>query len=119
MVVIKKRSNVIPVDFGEFTIEFVANDKNIRNMEAVGKKLQKEGQQVSDTEDEKAFDALQTMVKESWVDLFNEEAYNKVYAYSDESTVDTMVYLLEVISGVVGEWEKRNNGDALKKYLGD
>ena len=74
---------------------------------------------MSDTEDEKAFDALQTMVKESWVDLFNEEAYNKVYAYSDESTVDTMVYLLEVISGAVGEWGKRNNGDALKKYLGD
>lgn len=119
MVVIKKRSNVIPVDFGEFTLEFVANDKNIRNMEAVGKKLKNEGQKVADTEDEKAFDALQTMVKESWVDLFDEEAYNKVYAYSDESTVDTMVYLLETISGVVSEWEKRNNGDALKKYLGD
>ena len=119
MVVIKKRSNVIPVEFDGFTLEFVANDKNILNMQEVGKKLQKEGQKVADTEDEKAFDALQGMVKESWVGLFDEEAYNKVYAYSDESTVDTMVYLLETISGVVDEWEKRNNGDVLKKYLGD
>lgn len=119
MVVIKKRSNVIPVEFEDFTLEFLANDKNIHKMDVVGKKIQKEGQEVADTEDDKAFDALQVMVKESWVELFDEEAYNKVYAYSDESTVDTMVYLLETISGVLDEWEKRNNGDALKKYLGD
>ncbi|MEY8462513.1 hypothetical protein [Streptococcus merionis] len=119
MVVIKKRNNVIPVEFEDFTLEFLANDKNIRKMEAVGKKLQKEGQEVADTEEEKAFDALQVMVKESWIELFDEDAYDKVYAFSGESTVDTMVYLLEVISGVVDEWEKRNNGDALKKYLGD
>ncbi|WP_271328029.1 hypothetical protein [Lactococcus muris] len=119
MVVIKKRSNVIPVEFDGFTLEFVANDKNILNMQEVGKKLQKEGQKVADTEDGKAFDALQAMVKESWVGLFDEDTYNKVYVYSGESTVDTMVYLLETISGVVGEWERRNNGDALKKYLGD
>ena len=36
MVVIKKRDNVIPVDFGEFKLEFVANDKNIHKMESVG-----------------------------------------------------------------------------------
>lgn len=119
MVVIKKRSNVIPIEFEDFTLEFLANDKNIHKMDVVGKKLQKEGQEVADTEDDKAFEALQVMVKESWVELFDEEAYNKVYAYSDESTVDTMVYLLETISGVLDEWEKRNNGDALKKYLGD
>ena len=47
MVVIKKRSNVIPVEFDGFTLEFLANDKNIRNMEAVGKKLKNEGQIVS------------------------------------------------------------------------
>ena len=36
MVVIKKRDNVIPVDFGEFKLEFVANDKNIHKMEKLG-----------------------------------------------------------------------------------
>ncbi|CFQ23881.1 TPA: hypothetical protein VAW94_001324 [Streptococcus agalactiae] len=119
MVVIKKRSNVIPVDFGEFQLEFAANDKNILNMEAVGKKLQEEGQRVSEIGDEKAFEALHDMVKASWVDLFDEEAYEKVYAFSEETTTDAMAYLLEAISGVVKEWTQRNNGDALKKYLGD
>lgn len=65
MVVIKKRSNVIPVDFGEFQLEFAANDKNILNMEAVGKKLQEEGQRVSEIGDEKAFEALHDMVSKS------------------------------------------------------
>lgn len=48
MVVIQKRSNVIPVDFGEFKIEFRANDKNIKNMVAVGKKLEKRSQELLD-----------------------------------------------------------------------
>lgn len=119
MVVIKKRNNVIPVDFGEFTLEFVANDKNIRNMEAVGQKLKKESEKLETTEDDKSFEVLQGMVQESWTELFDKEAYDKVYAFSDESTVDTMAYLIEAISGVINEWETRNNGEALKKYLGD
>ena len=47
MVVIKKRDNVIPVDFGEFKLEFVANDKNIHKMESVGKKLKKRRRKTS------------------------------------------------------------------------
>ena len=112
MVVIKKRNNAIPVDFGEFTLEFVAN-------EAIGKKLKKEGEELAKTEDSKAFEVLQGMVQESWTELFDAEAYDKVYKFSDGSTVDTMAYLLEAINGVINEWEQRNNGDALKKYLGD
>lgn len=119
MVVIKKRSNVIPVDFGEFQLEFAANDKNILNMEAVGKKLQEEGQKVAELGDDKAFEGLRELVKTSWTDLFDEAAYEKVYAFSDETTTDTMAYLLDTINQVVNEWANRNNGDALKKYLGD
>lgn len=119
MVVIKKRSNVIPVEFEDFTLEFIANDKKIRDMVEIGKKLEKEGEKVAETEDEKALDVLQDMVKESWSELFDEVAYNKVYSFSGESTIDSMLYLLEAISGIVDEWAQRNNGDALKKYLGD
>ncbi len=119
MVVIKKRDNVIPVDFGEFKLEFVANDKNIHKMESVGKKLKKDGEKLANTEDSKAFETLQDLVKGSWTELFDQDAYNKVYDFSNGSTVDTMAYLLEVITGVIEEWEKRNNTDALKKYLGD
>ena len=119
MVVIKKRDNVIPVDFGEFKLEFVANDQNIHKMESVGKKLKKDGEKLADTEDSKAFETLQDLVKGSWTELFDQDAYNKVYDFSNGSTVDTMAYLLEAITGVIAEWEKRNNTDALKKYLGD
>ena len=119
MVVIKKRDNVIPVDFGEFKLEFVANDKNIHKMESVGKKLKKDGEKLANTEDSKAFETLQDLVKGSWTELFDQHAYNKVYDFSNGSTVDTMAYLLEAITGVIAEWEKRNNTDALKKYLGN
>ena len=119
MVVIKKRDNVIPVDFGEFKLEFVANDKNIHKMESVGKKLKKDGEKLANTEDSKAFETLQDLVKGSWTELFDQDAYNKVYDFSNGSTVDTRAYLLEAITGVIEEWEKRNNTDALKKYLGD
>lgn len=119
MVVIKKRDNVIPVDFGEFKLEFVANDQNIHKMEKVGKKLKKDGEKLAKTEDIKAFETLQDLVKNSWTELFDKEAFDKVYSFSNESTVDTMAYLLEAITGVISEWEKRNNTDALKKYLGD
>ena len=64
MVVIKKRNNIIPVEFGEFTLEFVSNDANIRKMEEVGKKLQKEGGELAEKADNNALDALQGMVKE-------------------------------------------------------
>lgn len=119
MVVIKKRDNVISVDFGEFKLEFVANDQNIHKMESVGKKLKKDGEKLANTEDSEAFETLQDLVKGSWTELFDQDAYNKVYDFSNGSTVDTMVYLLEAITGVIAEWEKRNNTDALKKYLGD
>ena len=119
MVVIKKRDNVIPVDFGEFKLEFVANDENIHKMEKVGKKLKKEGEKLAKTEDDKTFDTRKGLVKDSWSELFDTEAFDKVYSFSNESTVDTMAYLLEAITGVIAEWEKRNNTDALKKYLGD
>ena len=119
MVVIKKRDNIIPVDFGEFKLEFVANDQNIHKMESVGKMLKKKGEKLAKTEDSKAFDTLKELVKDSWTELFDAEAYQKVYDFSNGSTVDTMAYLLEAITGVIQEWEKRNNTDALKKYLGD
>lgn len=119
MVVIKKRDNVIPVEFGEFTLEFIANDQNIHKMEKLGKILKDEGEKVANADDEKAFETLQDMVKNSWTELFDAEAYQKVYDFSNGSTVDTMAYLLETINGVISEWEKRNNTDALKKYLGD
>ncbi|KYF37552.1 hypothetical protein SMIM3I_00196 [Streptococcus mitis] len=41
MVVIKKLSNIIPVDFGEFQLEYVANDENIKRMKTIGQNMEK------------------------------------------------------------------------------
>ncbi|VTS32636.1 Uncharacterised protein [Streptococcus porcinus] len=122
MVVIKKRNNVIPVDFGEFKLEFLANDQSIKKMTEVGKKLESEGAKISETVndvDSQAFETLHDLVKLSWTELFDENAFDKVYKFSEGTTIDCMVYLLEAVNGIMSEWEKNNNGDTLKKYLGD
>ncbi|MCR4258235.1 hypothetical protein VMHJH2_06835 [Streptococcus uberis] len=122
MVVIKKRNNVIPVDFGEFKLEFLANDKSIKKMTEVGKKLESEGAKLSETvndDDNQAFESLHDLVKLSWTEIFDENAFEKVYKFSEGTTIDCMIYLLEAVNGIMSEWEKNNNGDALKKYLGD
>lgn len=46
MVVIKKLSNIIPVDFGEFQLEYVANDENIKRMKTIGQNLEKRAEKL-------------------------------------------------------------------------
>lgn len=117
MVVIKKRSNIIPVDFGEFQLEFRANDDNIKRMHEVGDFLMEKGEKLKETDGDQALEALRDTVKEAWVEFFDEEAYQKVYEFSDHTTTDTLFYLIETIKGVVGEWESRHAQDKLAKYL--
>lgn len=119
MVVIAKRSNVIPVDFGEFQLEYRANDENIKRMEEIGQHLQAKGEALKETGGEEAFDKLYKTVKDSWVELFDEEAFEKVYAFSDNTTTDAMLYLIDTIKGIVAEFENRHSQEALKKYLSD
>ena len=117
MVVISKRSNVIPVDFGEFTLEYRANDENIKQLKDLAQKLQERGQQLGEVDDDKAIDELHDVVKTAWTDLFDEAAFEKVYAFSDNTTTDVLYYLIETIKGIVTEFETRNSKDVLQKYL--
>ena len=48
MVVIKKISNIIPVDFGEFQLEYVANDENIKRMKTIGQNLEKRAKRLEE-----------------------------------------------------------------------
>ncbi|SQB31181.1 Uncharacterised protein [Streptococcus dysgalactiae] len=57
MVVIKKRSNVIPVDFGEFQLNFPMSDSNIKRMEEVGKELEARSLAIQGTDNKAAIDA--------------------------------------------------------------
>lgn len=119
MVVIAKRSNVIPVDFGEFTLEYRANDENIKRTKEIGENLHKRGEELKESDGNQALEQLYDVVKASWKELFDEEAFNKVYAFSDETTTDALVYLIEAIKGIVTEFESRHTEDALNKYLAD
>ena len=99
MVVIKKRSNVIPVDFGEFQLNFPVSDGNIQRMKAVGEDLQAKGQAFQETSDE--------------------EAFKQVYAFAGQSTINAMFYLIEAIKGISEEFEAQNSKAALDKYLAE
>ena len=99
MVVIKKRSNVIPVDFGEFQLNFPVSDSNIQRMKAVGEDLQAKGQAFQDTSDE--------------------EAFKQVYEFAGQSTINAMFYLIEAIKGISEEFETQNSKAALDKYLAE
>lgn len=118
MVVIKKRNNVIPVDFEDFKLEFKANDASIKNLTKIEKQLEKLEKQLNEQGYTESFlDNLKDTVKGYWVDLFDEEAFEKVYEYSDKWVLDTFVYLLATIRGILEEFEGLNNQDALSKYL--
>lgn len=119
MVVIAKRSNIIPVDFGEFQLEYRANDENIKRMKSIGDNLQERGNKLKESDEEKALNGLHEIVKEAWVELFDEAAFDKVYAFADNTTTIAMLYLIEAIKGIVTEFESRHSQDALKKYLAD
>lgn len=119
MVVIAKRSNIIPVDFGEFKLEYQANDENIKRMKEIGENLQKRGEDLKKYDGDDAIEKLHDVVKASWVELFDEEAFNKVYDFSGKTTTDTMIYLIEAIKGIVAEFENRHSQDSLKKYLAE
>jgi len=118
MVVIKKRSNVIPVDFGEFQLNFPVSDGNIQRMKAVGEDLQAKGQALQETSDEEALGALKALVEDGFNQVFDdEEAFKQVYAFAGQSTINAMFYLIEAIKGISEEFETQNSKAALDKYL--
>lgn len=120
MVVIKKRSNVIPVDFGEFKLEFPVSDSNIKRMKAVGEDLQAKGKAFQETSDEEALGALKALVEDGFNQIFDDkEAFNQVSAFAGNSTINAMFYLIEVIKGISEEFENQNSKAALDKYLND
>lgn len=121
MVVIKKRDNVIPVDFGDFQLSFVTNDESMKSLARVKKQLEKFEKEVKtlnkDDVDEEYLVESYEKIKQLWLELFSEEDFNKVYEFSDQDSDTMFVYLIQVILGIANEQEKRNSEDELSKYL--
>ncbi|MGT2800832.1 hypothetical protein [Streptococcus marmotae] len=119
MVVIQKKSNVIPIDFGEFVLEYKANDAGIKYLEGYGKNLMAKSKELAELSDEEAQEAGFEFVKGSWSDLFDEATFNKVYAFAEEDSVIALHYLIQATQGIISEYKERNSQDVFKKYLSD
>ena len=118
MVVIKEFENVIPVDFGEFELKFVTSDENILKLanveEKAGKVKEKLGELKGTTEDIKL---IYDLAKELWVELFDEETFEKVYNLYNKSCMPTLLAVFQTLFGITQELGSSYSPDKLIKYL--
>ena len=118
MVVIKKFENVIPVDFGEFELKFVTSDENILKLanveEKVGVVKDKLGELKGTTEDIKL---IYDLAKELWVELFDEETFEKIYNLYNKSCMPTLLAVFQTLFGITQELGSSYSPDKLIKYL--
>ena len=109
MVVIKKLSNIIPIDFGEFQLEYIANDKGVKELDKFREGLAKNWKKIEKLSDEKIAEKGKEVVEDGWTRLFGSEAFEKVYKFADD--------LMQAVLGIQKEYQERNSEDAFKKYL--
>ena len=117
MVVIKKASNIIPIDFGDFQLEYTANDKGVLELDKFRKDLEKKWGKIEKLSDEKIAEKAKEVVEDGWTRLFGSEAFEKVYKFADDDTTIAFNYLMQTILGIQREYRERNSEDAFKKYL--
>lgn len=118
MVVIKKFENVIPIDFGEFELKFVTSDENVIKLANVEEKAgvvkEKIGELKGTTEDIKL---IYDLAKELWVELFDEETFEKVYNLYNKSCMPTLLAVFQTLFGITQELGSSYSPDKLIKYL--
>ena len=118
MVVIKKFENTIPVDFGEFELRFVTSDENVIKLANVEEKAgvvkEKIGELKGTTEDIKL---IYDLAKELWVELFDEETFEKVYNLYNKSCMPTLLAVFQTLFGLTQELGSSYSPDKLIKYL--
>lgn len=120
MVIIKRYENTIPVDFGEFTLDFVVNDKNLKELDRVGKELgelkEKANNMTGTTED---IDTIYNIGKNIWTSLFDEDVFTRVYSLANESSISCLLFAIQMIKGLLEEVGNTYKEDKLLKYLED
>ena len=117
MVVIKKLSNIIPVDFGEFQLGYVVNDKGAKELDKFREDLSKNWKKMEKLSDEEIAEKAKELVEEGWTQLFGADAFEKVYKFADEDTTIAFNYLMQATLGIQKEYRERNSEEAIKKYL--
>ncbi|MBF0747241.1 hypothetical protein IR073_06250 [Gemella sp. 19428wG2_WT2a] len=112
MVVIKKVENSIPIDFGEFVLEFSISDESIKRLDEAKKKYEN-----SKLEDNSNLDEVREVLKETWITLFSQEDYEKVIKLAGDSTINFFIYLVQTIQGIQTEIEVRGSLENIQSYM--
>lgn len=119
MVVINIKKQVIPIDFGEFQLEFSKSDANLKKLTDFGKELEEKGKViVENADDNDVIDKAKEILELAYDGVFGQGSFDKVYALSGESTIDVLNYFFEAMDGIVEEYSAQKDKELLKKYLG-
>lgn len=112
VVIIKKHDNIIPIDFGEFVLEFVVNDVNIEKMQKIAEELK-----IDKIKDVRELNSIHQITKKQWITLFDEETFKKILDFANGSTIDMALYLAQTIKGLSEEVQSKYNDKNFEKYL--
>lgn len=119
----EKRNNVIPIDFGDFQLEFVANDENLLRLEKIQKELSEESKRLESmtNEDnlEEMLETLKTIAEKAWDKPFGEGTFDKIYQFAGQSISMVVNYFVQMFEGISEEYQEQINADKIKKYIED
>lgn len=119
VVVINKNNNVIPIDFGEFQLEFVVNDENLSKREEQALLIDEVAKKVKESTDKEGLPLVKEACQKAFTELFNDGAFDKVFELSGGSSLGTLSMLLQVLNGIVVEYRDRieASNQSAAKYL--
>lgn len=119
----EKRSNVIPIDFGDFQLEFVANDDNLSRLDTMQKELVSESRRLegmtSEENVKEMLEVLKTLAAKAWDTTFGEGTFDKIYQFAGQSITMVINYFVQTFEGISEEYHEQINADKLKKYIED
>lgn len=118
MVVINIKKQVIPIDFGEFQLEFSKSDANLKKLTDFGKELEEKAKVIVENADDDVIDKAKEILELAYDGVFGPGSFAKVYTLSGETTIDTLNYYFEAMNGIEEEYASEKDKELLKKYLG-
>ncbi|HFI0694764.1 TPA: hypothetical protein ACGO4F_000829 [Streptococcus suis] len=117
MVVIQIKNKVIPIDFGEFQLEFSKSDTNLRRLQEFGKELEEKGKIIAQNQSSDEIEQVKKLLQVAFDGAFGDGSFEKVYAISGDSTINTLNYFFEVMAGIEEEHVTEKEKELLEKYL--
>ncbi|HHT7813535.1 TPA: hypothetical protein ACT2IF_000879 [Streptococcus suis] len=118
-VVVIQSNNIIPIDFGQFELQFQISDDNLVKREEHLNAVMDVGDKAKELKDSESLPLVKEVCRKAFDDLFGPEAFEKVYALSGNSAMETASMLLQALNGVIIEYRKRveASNDSFTKYL--